>query len=757
MKYLIGLLLILFSWGYILAQSLPIIPLPQQITAKSGQFVVSSQTNIRFDLGNENVGLAASYFNQWLNSYAGYSLAFGKAEKNTIILELSPNVQLAEGYSLQITPDQIKIQAWQPAGLFYGIQSLIQLFPVRATGQSSLPCVDIQDQPAFGYRGVMLDVGRYFFGPEQVKSFIDMLARYKINRFHWHLTEDQGWRIEIKKYPKLQEISAWRNETLVGKLSNDAPKKFDGQKHGGFYTQEEVKDIVEYARQRFITIIPEIEMPGHAQAAIAAYPELGCTDQKLGVATYWGVSKNVFCPNEATFKFLEDVLSEVIPLFPSPYIHIGGDECPKDQWKTNAVAQEIIKREKLKDEHELQSYFIRRIEKYLNQHGKQIIGWDEILEGGLAPNATVMSWRGTEGGIEAAKQNHTVIMTPTSYCYIDYYQSLHPDEPLAIGGYLPLKKVYSYNPIPKELNAEQAKYILGAQANLWTEYIKEPSKLQYMANPRVQALAEVTWSGEAQKNFPDFVNRLLTHQQVWKREGYNFGNHLFDIDVQAAAEGNGVKINASNPSQQGTIRYSSNGSSPTVTSPAIGNKLDLNQTGTYVFQSFLDGQAIGRSAKLELNFHRAAGKKITLSTPPSPQYSGSGNGSLINGVVGSNLRFNDAEWLGFSGKDLVAVIDLGKATAVKAVKLRFFSSAGQWVYAPKAVKLSWSNDENRFEKSQSSTIAAGKDNIVAPTIALKKAKARYLKLEISNFGEIPAGAPGAGNRSWLFVDEIIVE
>lgn len=754
--FILGLFSCLSLFAGAQAPTLPIIPIPQKITPKTGNFTLSAQTTLRFDHNNEQVALAATYFNQWLKTYAGYDLRAGKQEKNNLVLELNNSIPQREGYRLQISPDQIKIQAWQPVGLFYGIQSLIQLFPLQAPNNIQIPAVEIEDYPAFTYRGAMLDVGRHFFTVEQVKSFIDMLARYKINRFHWHLTEDQGWRIEIKKYPKLQEVSAWRSESIVGHY-NSTPRKFDGKKHGGYYTQEEVKDIVEYARKRFITVVPEIEMPGHAQAAIAAYPELGCIDEKLEVGKLWGVSDNVFCPNEATFTFLENVLTEVMALFPSPYIHIGGDECPKVQWKTNATAQAIIKKEKLKDEHELQSYFIRRMEKFLNQHGRQIIGWDEILEGGLAPNATVMSWRGTEGGIEAAKQGHDVIMTPTSYCYLDYYQSLHADEPLAIGGFLPLEKVYSYNPIPAELNASQAKHILGAQANLWTEYIDNFPQVQYMFSPRAQALAETVWSGEGRKNFSDFVQRLSVHMQRWQKEGYHFANHLYDVKAVAKVEAGSVKIDATNPANLGTIRYSNNGTAPTASSPAAGSSLTATQSGQYVFQTFMDGKAIGRTASLDLNFHKASGKSITLSVDPAKQYSAGGKGSIVNGVIGSDQRFNDAEWLGFSGKDLTATIDLGKASSLKTVKLRFFHNPGQWVYAPAEVKVSWSNDGQTFGKVQSTKVSAGQDKIVALNLALKGAKGRYLKLDISNFGVIPAGAPGAGSRAWLFVDEIVVE
>jgi hexosaminidase len=435
-----------------------------------------------------------------------------------------------EGYKLSINEKGVSISANTGAGLFYGVQSLFQLLPA-SSNKIELPFVDIQDQPRFQWRGLHLDVARHFFPVDFIKKYIDAMAHFKLNTFHWHLTEDQGWRIEIKKYPKLQEIAAFRNETVIGHASTkkrNGPATYDGKRHGGFYTQDEVREVVAYAAQRFITIVPEIEMPGHALAALTAYPHLGCTGGPYEVATTWGVFTDVFCAGkETTFQFLQDVLDEVVPLFPGTYIHIGGDECPKDNWKKCPHCQKRMKTEKLNDEHQLQSYFIQRIEKHLNAKGKRIIGWDEILEGGLAPNAAVMSWRGEEGGIAAAQQNHDVVMTPTSWLYLDYYQDTAKTEPLAIGGFVPLSKVYSYEPLPSQLTAEQAKHILGVQANVWSEYMPDGKQVEYMVYPRAIALAEVAWSSKENKNYDDFVKRLRTNQHLLDDWKINYGKHIF--------------------------------------------------------------------------------------------------------------------------------------------------------------------------------------------------------------------------------------
>ncbi len=418
---------------------------------------------------------------------------------------------------MEVNEDGIRILASTAAGLYYALQTVRQLLPPQieqtlgSPGDAvwRVPLVNISDSPRFSYRGMHLDVGRHFFPVEFVKRYIDMMSRYKMNYFHWHLTEDQGWRIEIKKYPKLTEVGAYRAETILEKNFN--PYVGDGIPHGGFYTQDEIRDIVAFAAERYITIIPEIEMPGHSTAALAAYPELACSDGPFQVATVWGVKEDIYCPHERTFEFLEDVLSEVMDLFPSPYIHIGGDEVPKRRWEESPVARDVIVREGLSDESELQSWFIRRIEGFLRANGRRLIGWDEIIEGGLAPDATVMSWRGMSGGIEAAKGGHDVIMTPTHWCYFDYYQGSPETEPLAIGGLTLLDTVYSFEPIPKELTEDEARHVLGAQGNVWTEYMKTPEYVEYMAFPRAQALSEVVWTPVRHRDFGRFRKRLIRH------------------------------------------------------------------------------------------------------------------------------------------------------------------------------------------------------------------------------------------------------
>lgn len=501
-------------------QKISIVPKPVSISQSNDYFELNDQLQIH--ISNSELKSLADYLNELLfvTNWKGYPIDINADEvrPNTVTLRISElgNFGSDELYQIKVSDNGVLITSPTPKGIFYGIQSFRQLLPTEIEHSDpslipndiewKVPQLEIEDYPRFGYRGMHLDVARHFFPVEFVKKYIDLLAMYKFNRFHWHLTEDQGWRIEIKKYPKLTEIGAWRDSTLIG---NYGSGKYDGIRYGGFYTQEEIKEIVAYASERFITVIPEIELPGHSSAALAAYPEFGCFEKEVHVATTWGVFEDIYCPKEKTFDFLEDVLDEVIELFPSTYIHIGGDEAPKKQWEESEVAQAVIKREGLADEHELQSYFIGRIEKYLNSKGRQIIGWDEIMEGGLAPKATVMSWRGEAGGIEAARMKHDVIMSPNASNYFDHYQSKPTEnEPIAIGGLTTLQNVYAYEPVPSELTKEEAKYVLGAQANVWTEYIHTGAKVEYMAFPRAIALSEVLWSPVEIKDWEDFLERL---------------------------------------------------------------------------------------------------------------------------------------------------------------------------------------------------------------------------------------------------------
>jgi len=495
-----------------------IIPAPVSIKKSTGTFTLSRQTSIVADSPNNK---AVLFLADYLHSKKMLNIQpkanGGNAIVNSIVLTSSGTDGLpAEGYRLTITPEQITI-AGKGAGLFYGIQTLIQLIPAEGMASLSLPCVQIEDYPRFGYRGMMLDVCRHFFSVEFVKKYIDLMAAYKFNTFHWHLTDDQGWRIEIKKYPRLTTIGSQRAQTVIGNYHDRTPQQYDNTPYGGYYTQDQIRDVVKYAADRYITIIPEIEMPGHSEAALAAYPELSCDPSRTyKVSETWGVFYDVYCPSEKTFAFLQDVLTEVMDLFPSKYIHIGGDEVPKNVWKESPFCQKLIKKLKLKNEEGLQSYFIQRMEKFVNSKGRRIIGWDEILEGGLSPNATVMSWRGEAGGIAAAQQNHDVIMTPGSGgLYLDAAQGKLSDEPVGIGNYSPLQKTYSYNPTPSSLTPDQQKHILGAQANLWTEYIPTEAKADYMLLPRLLAVSELNWTPLANKNFNDFANVRLPYHLAW--------------------------------------------------------------------------------------------------------------------------------------------------------------------------------------------------------------------------------------------------
>lgn len=510
-----------------------VIPQPVEMTALEGYFELNKKTRLVAETGNDEAERIAKMLADKFQTASGIALPVEQGDesgKNAVFFttKQSDNIDNKEGYSLSAGKKGVVIRASEPAGLFYGMQTLLQLLPpeIENPAQASdvqwiVPAVEIKDEPRFGWRGLHLDVARHMLPFEFVKKYIDYMAMHKLNTFHWHLTDDQGWRIEIKQYPKLTEVGAWRKETLVGHM-RDRPHQYDGQKHGGFFTQEEAREIVEYARERFITVVPEVDMPGHASSAIAAYPELGATNKPIEVVTNFGVHSNLYNVEESTFTFLENVLSEIIEIFPSEYIHIGGDEARKDQWEASEKIQGQIRKLGLKDEHELQSYFITRIEKFVNSKGRKIIGWDEILEGGLAPNAAVMSWRGEEGGIAAAKSGHYVVMTPNDHLYFDFYQGDRATEPLAIHGHTTVNEVYGYDPVPQTLSDEEAKYILGVQANLWTEYIKTPEYAEYMAFPRVSALAEIAWCETENKDWEDFKKRLSVQLQRYDMKDVNY-------------------------------------------------------------------------------------------------------------------------------------------------------------------------------------------------------------------------------------------
>lgn len=743
-----------------------IIPQPETIEFREGTFALNSETVIKADESS----FEAQFLQQYIHENNGLKLSINKNAKseNCIALNyaLSPKLSVIKDssgkrssfksndgeYLLLINKNEITIAAQENAGVFYGIQTLLQLLPFEEKDEIKLPCLLINDQPKFKWRGMHLDVSRHFFDIEFVKKYIDYLAQYKINIFHWHLTDDQGWRIEIKKYPKLTEIGAWRNGSMIGHYRDQT---FDSKRYGGFYTQEEIKEVVAYAKERHITVVPEIEMPGHALAALAAYPEYSCTGGPFEVGKTWGVIDDVFCPKDETFTFLENILSEVIALFPSEYIHIGGDECPKTRWKSCSLCQKRMKDEKLKDEHELQSYFIQRIEKFVNSKGRKIIGWDEILEGGLAPNAAVMSWRGIEGGIAAAKEKHFAVMTPGSHCYFDHYQGEPANEPLAFGGYTTLEKVYSYNPIPTELNEAESAYILGAQANLWTEYIDTTSQVEYMLFPRITAIAEVVWGTSNPENYKAFEDRVVQHMKGWKQKNINFSKAIYQVVSDISVQNNQIYYALKSRNASG-IRFTTDGSEPKADSKAYNSSIQIDQSCTVKSAYFEAGQA--KSATISQMFYitKSSGKSISLKHEPSKTYGKGGAATLVDGVKGDLLRFGK-NWLGFSGKDVEATIDFGSTTSFEKVSLNTFNGESSWIYLPKEIQFLVSNDGISFSsiKIVSQEQITNRNGVLVESFP--KTTAKFLKVIVKNYGIIPDGKPGAGNASWLFIDEISVE
>ncbi|GAB3990499.1 family 20 glycosylhydrolase [Spirosoma daeguense] len=738
-----------------------LIPFPARFSGQNGQFTLSAATKIVTSPATDaSVRSVAQTFSAQVKAANNVALAVAPtnatlAKGANIFLTLNKKLNLGdEGYKLTVMPGRVLAEASTPKGLFYATQTMRQLLPVGQSNTLVMPACAITDKPRFGYRGLMLDVCRHFMPVSFVKKFIDLMAMHKQNTFHWHLTDDQGWRIEIKKYPKLTQIGSKRAESIVGQYHQNYPQQFDGTPHGGFYTQDEIRDVVRYAQSRFVTIIPEVEMPGHAQAALAAYPELGCDPAKgYKVFTKWGVSDDVYCPSEKTFSFLQDVLTEVMTLFPSKYIHIGGDECPKIAWKNSAFCQELIKKNKLKDEHELQSYFIRRIEKFVNSKGKSIIGWDEILEGGLAPNATVMSWRGTEGGIEAAKQKHNVIMTPGGFCYLDHYQGNPATEPLAFGGYTTLDKVYSYEPMPAELTPDQQKYILGVQGNIWTEYIPTTEQVEYMAYPRAIALAEIGWMQAGTHNFEDFAQRLKNHLPRLNSIPVNYAKRLFDISANTQPNDQGqlqVKLNKIDSDSR--IYYTINSKEPNERSTEYIGPFTLTKTATVRAIT----QTGGRLTQT-FTLHKGKNKPYTYGIPLENK-SDEELKRLTDGIRGESPR-DRRQWANFFG-DMDVTVDLGDVTSVTKVSLNFLKVISDKNFPPSSVEIALSKDGKDFKEAiaQPVTYELNGPWDILPVVAdFKTARARYVRIRAKNVGVCPPGHPEAGQKTWFSTDEIVVE
>jgi len=608
------ILCMFFSVVPLLAQApVRIIPQPLSVIQGQGNFTITPNTRIVYDAATPENRQVISYFTDYVKKVYGIGLSSASAEtseNNTITLDIKGTVSTLnrEGYELIVQPNRVLIRANTGAGLFYGIQTLLQLFPadsasIKAGDEILLPVVEIKDEPRFSWRGMHLDVCRHFFPVEFVKRYIDLLALHKMNVFHWHLTEDQGWRIEIKKYPLLTEAGAWRVDREHQHWNErTAPEPGEKATYGGFYTQDEVRDVIAYAQSRFITIVPEIEMPGHAMAALAAYPQFSCTGGPFYVMPggYWPIT-DIYCAgNDSTFAFLQDILSEVIDLFPGPYIHIGGDEANKANWEKCPKCQARIATEILQNEIKLQSYFIKHIQKVIVSKNKKLIGWDESLEGGLAPEATVMSWRGTDGGIFAANEGHDVVMSPTSHCYFDYYQALE-DEPPGIGGFVPLEMVYGFEPMPEGLSPDKQKHILGAQGNLWTEYIPTPEHAEYMALPRMCAMAEIGWSSRANRNLDSFLNRLAVHYN--RLDALNV--HYRQPNINGFAKANifmkDIKVTMDFPRPEAKIFYTLDGTEPTPQSLLYAKPLRISANTLLKARAFVGERPVSRLKSGEFN------------------------------------------------------------------------------------------------------------------------------------------------------------
>lgn len=769
-----GVLCILFSTCFYacsekrtLNSDYEIIPKPLDVNCKGdASFLLKDGVAVIYPENNQKMQDNAEFLVDYVEKQTGVKLTShaGMPVDGAICLTLDLNDDNAEAYKLIVNDKRVCISGASEAGVFYGIQTLRKSLPVAQDINVNLSAVEIYDKPRFAYRGAMLDVARHFYTVDEVKTFIDMLALHNINRFHWHLTDDQGWRIEIKKYPKLMSVASERKETVVGRWYSGI---YDGKTYGGYYTQDELRDVIDYAAKRHITIIPEVDLPGHMQAALTAYPELGCTGGPYEVRTIWGVSQDVLCVgNDFTLQFVKDVLSEVADIFPSEYIHIGGDECPKVRWEKCPKCQERIKSLGLKSdakhtkEQRLQSYMIQEAAKYLKEKGKRIIGWTEILEGGLVPDATLMSWIGESGGIEAAHQHHDVIMTPNTYLYFDYYQSKKvEDEPLAIGGYLPIEKTYNYEPMPKELTKEEQQYIKGVQANLWTEYIPVFSQVQYMVLPRLGAAAEVQWTDPSKKDYKDFLRRVPHLVAVYDCYGWNYATHVYDVNVDMKADTVNHVLNVQlSTMADDPIYYTLDGQDPTEKSLKYTKPFTIDQSVV------LKTMAVhpDRTSKISVDtirFNKATLKPVVLLQPNESRFSPDGPVVLVDGRNG-NHSFDTGAWLAVAGNDLEAVINMQAETILSSASVHVYVRKDAWLFDARGFSVSVSSDNKNYKEVASQEYKqmqeSDSDGIIEHELSFDPCKATYVKIKVISEKSMPDWHWDAGKAPFLLVDEIIL-
>ena len=761
---LMGLLL---SFTMATAQnSVNIIPKPVSLSVTNGAFVIDRFTTLQLPNDHDMV-TAANFFVRSVHDLSGITLPFNKKLKKVIELKIDQRaVPQTEGYHLSVTASRIVITAHSRQGILHGMQSILQTLPaIRTNVALQVPAMTITDYPRFKWRGLHLDVSRHFFSPETVKAYIDLIAKYKLNTFHWHLVDDQGWRLEIKKYPKLTATGAWRvNRNHKDWESREIMQPGETADYGGFYTQQQVKEIVAYAAARGVTVVPEIEMPAHVASAIAAYPHLSCIQKPQTVlpgGIYPPDFQTSYCAgNEDVFKFLEDVLTETMALFPSKYIHIGGDELDKKFWQQCPKCQKRMKDEGLKNVDELQSYFIKRAERFVNAKGRQIIGWDEILEGGLAPQATVMSWRGEAGGIAAAKMGHDVVMTPGNPLYFDHYQAGPQGEPLAFGGFNTLQKVYDYDPAPKELNEEQARHILGAQANLWTEFVQTRSHVEYMVLPRIAALAEVNWTPAAQKDFSDFRNRLQQHFVAYGQLGLHYSKGNYGVDIKPLTANGKLQVQLSTEMKDVEIRYTTDGSQPDANSTLYTGLVDVLSSVNIKAVTVQNGKVMPLvPSSQSFAMHKAIGAMVVYVNKNSNAYMADGPNSLVDGIRGTHAvgKF----WHGFYANDLIATIDMGTVKNISSVSLGCLQHYRDWIFMPTEVIFEISADGVQYQqvgKVVNYLPATETQSTIKDFRAtFNTTAARYVRVTAKVLQGAPRGHPGEGKPVWIFADEIMVE
>lgn len=745
-------------------QEINIIPKPVSLQVSEGNFVIDHNTSLKYDANRKDLKAAAMFFTSYINHISGISLPANIHKSKSIEFRIQKTGEIGdEGYLLKVTQDAITITANTKKGVVYAMQTIFQTLPaIRTNAVLQVPCMQVKDFPRFRWRGMHLDVSRHFFSPELVKEYIDLLAMYKMNTFHWHLTDDQGWRIEIKKYPKLTSVAAWRPDEGPSWVSRSEKYISGLPTYGGFYTQTQIKEIIRYAEERNITIVPEIEMPGHSAAAIAAYPFLSCSQQPQPAMTggnYANIT-SVYCVgNDSVFTFLENVLTEVMELFPSKYIHIGGDEVDKTSWENCAKCQALKNKLGLKNEDELQSYFIKRIEKFIVSKHRKMIGWDEILEGGLAPEATVMSWRGESGGIAAAKMKHDVVMSPGKPLYFDHYQADPSTEPVAFGGFNTLKMVYDYDPVPKELENGYEQYILGAQANLWTENISTALHAEYMMLPRMLALAEVDWTPKEEKNWNNFNERLQYHFKRFGQSGVNYSPGNLTPEIKPFIQNGKLYATLFTEIYNGRIYYSTDGSDPSPSGKLYTNPIQIDSSVTLKAITVVNGRVLSKTvAQQSFEMDKATGKNVVYANPVSRNYSADGPNALTDGIRGTDSDISKY-WHGFEGKDLIATIDLGKEETIHTISIGCLQHYRDWIMMPLWVKFEISDDGENFKeiKTVNNTVPSNVQSSIKDFSAdFPEQKARYIRVRAKALDGLPKDHPGEGKPAWIFADEIIV-